>query len=83
MGKRASKELDPNNGHTTVETIRDVEIVSLAILILLVAHWTRKWFAKRKTKKTTRQREQMALAVRSTKDIESQPIRNIHTHPTV
>ena len=54
-----------------------IEIVSLVILILLVVRWNRKWFAKRKAKKTTRQREQMALAVRSTKDIESQPMRHI------
>jgi hypothetical protein len=96
MGKKASKEIDPNNGHKTAETINlgiinassnsfsenipiweIVEIVSLAILILLVIRWARKWFAKRKMNKTNKQREQMALAVRSTKDIETQPMRLI------
>ena len=94
MGKKGSKEIDPNNERKTAETINlgiinassnsfsetipiweIVEIVSLAILILLVIRWARKWFAKRKMHKTNRQREQMALAVRSTNNIETQPMR--------
>ena len=67
MGTRASKELDPNNGketdefdpclgHETGETIRDVEIVSLAILFLWVAYLSHRWFTNKKTNKTENHR---------------------------
>ena len=68
MGTRASKELDPNNGketdeidpglgHETGETIRDVEIVSLAILFLWVVYLSHKWFTNKKKNKTENQKE--------------------------
>ena len=67
MGTRASKELDPNNGketnefdpcleHEARETIRDVEIVSLAILFLWAAYLSHRWFTNKKTNKTENQR---------------------------
>ena len=94
MGKRASKELDPNNGHETNEfdpcighetgeTIRDVEIVSLANLFLWVAYCSHRWFTNRETNKTANQREQMDKSTRSAKDIESHNIQDSSISSTV
>ena len=67
MGTRATKELDPQNGvetnefdpcleHEARETIRDVEIVSLAILFLWAAYLSHRWFTNKKKNKTENQR---------------------------
>ena len=80
MGTRETKEIDPQNGvetyefdpcmeHKARDTIRDVEIVSLAILFLWAAYLSHKWFTSYKKNKTENQkRKEMTTEPHNTQD---------------